>query len=176
MTIGIKPTIVFKGDSITSSPAIGYQWYKDDYIIAGATKQVYKPTANANYKVMAINNSCQTISDNLLVLVRDGNGNVITDVSEGAAKEINLKIRSTDYIENLIKGNSFFIQFSSVQNKNISLDIINSMGDRVGHKENLINQRTPQKIDIESLSTGIYYVKIYANNKVYVQRVLITNN
>ena len=176
ITIGSKPTIVFKGDSITSSPALAYQWFMDDNLIAGATKQVYKPTVNANYKVMTTNNSCQTISDNMLVLIRDGNGNVITDVSEGATKEINLKITSTDYIENLIKGNTFFIQFSSVQTKDISLDIINSMGDRVGHKENLINQRTPQKIDIGNLSTGIYYVKIYANNKVYVQRVLITNN
>ena len=176
ITIGAKPAIVFKGDSITSSPALAYQWFMNDNLISGATKQVYKPTVNANYKVMTTNNSCQTISDNLLVLVRDGNGNVITDISEGAAKEINLKITSTDYIENLIKGNSFFIQFSSVQTKDISLDIINSMGDRVGHKENLINQRAPQKIDIGSIQTGVYYVKIYANNKVYVQRVFITNN
>ncbi len=43
-------------------------------------------------------------------------------------------------------------------------------------EENLINQRSPQKININNLTTGVYYVKIYANKKVYVQRVFITNN
>lgn len=49
------------------------------------------------------------------------------------------------------------------------------MGTRVAHKENLINQRNAQKINIENLVTGVYYIKVYANNKVYVQRVFITN-
>ena len=42
--------------------------------------------------------------------------------------------------------------------------------------QNLINQRSPQKININNLTTGVYYVKIYANKKVYVQRVFIANN
>jgi len=50
------------------------------------------------------------------------------------------------------------------------------MGSNVFHKENLINQRSPQKININNLTTGVYFVKIYANKKVYVQRVFITNN
>ncbi len=58
----------------------------------------------------------------------------------------------------------------------ITLDIINSMGANVFHKENLINQRSPQHININNLSTGVYFVKIYANKKVYVQRVFLTNN
>jgi sulfur relay (sulfurtransferase) DsrF/TusC family protein len=49
------------------------------------------------------------------------------------------------------------------------------MGNRVAFKNKLVNQRTPQKIDIPNLVTGVYYIKIYANNKVYVQRVFITN-
>jgi sulfur relay (sulfurtransferase) DsrF/TusC family protein len=49
------------------------------------------------------------------------------------------------------------------------------MGSKVFQKENLMNQQTPQHVTIESLTTGIYFVKIYANNKVYVQRVFITN-
>jgi hypothetical protein len=50
------------------------------------------------------------------------------------------------------------------------------MGTNVFHKENLINQRSPQKININNLTPGVYFVKIYANKKVYVQRVFITNN
>ena len=49
------------------------------------------------------------------------------------------------------------------------------MGVKVAHKENLINQRIPQKIELGNVTTGVYFIKIYANNKVYVQRVFITN-
>jgi hypothetical protein len=169
------PTFKLQGDSLIATAATSYQWYMNDEFLTGATNQVYKPTKNAIYKVMANTNGCQIVSENKVILVRDNNGNIITDISEGATKEINLKITSTDFVENLIKGNSFYIQFNNLQTNNISLDVINSMGTGVAHKENLINQRTAQKIDIENLVTGVYYIKVYANNKVYVQRVFITN-
>ena len=163
-----KPIITQSGDSLISSNASVYQWYMNDSSIQGATNQSYKPTRNAMYKVATFTGNCQNLSDNKLILV--------TDVTEASAKEINLKISSDDYVENLIRGNSFYIQFSNIQTQGIELEIINSMGNKVFQKENLINQRTPQHITIGSLVTGIYFVKIYANNKVYVQRVFITNN
>ena len=170
VTTNNKPTIIQSGDSLISSSGSGYQWYMNDSLISGATKQSYKPTRNAMYKVATITiaGDCQNISDNKLILV--------TDIAEASAKEISLKIISDDYVENIIRGNSFYIQFSNIQTQKISLEIINSMGNKVFQKENLINQQAPQRITIESLNTGIYFVKIYANNKVYVQRVFITNN
>jgi Subtilase family/GEVED domain/Secretion system C-terminal sorting domain len=170
LTTNSKPTITQSGDSLICSAGSGYQWYINDSLIVGATKQSYKPTRNALYKVATttIAGDCQNNSDNILILV--------TDVAEASAKEINLKITSNDYVEHLIRGNSFYIQFSNIQTQGISLEIINSMGGKVFHKDNLINQRTPQHVTIGSLTTGIYFVKIYANNKVYVQRVFVTNN
>ena len=161
-----KPEITFAGDSLTSSAGSTYQWYMNDELIQGATNRSYKPLKNAMYKVATIAGDCQNISDNKLILV--------TDVAEANAKEISLKITSTDYVDNLIRGNSFYIQFSNIQTQGISLEMINSMGERVFRKENLINQRTPQQVNIASLNSGIYFAKIYANNKVYVQRVFIT--
>jgi hypothetical protein len=120
------------------------------------------------YKVATIAGDCENISDNKLILV--------TDVAEASAKEISLKITSNDYVENLIRGNSFYIQFSNIQSQGINLEIINSTGGKVFQKGNLVNQRTPQQVTVGSLSSGIYFVKIYANSKVYVQRVFITNN
>jgi hypothetical protein len=169
------PTFKLQGDSLTASAATTYQWYMNDEFLNGATSQVYKPTKNAIYKVMTNNNGCQILSENKLVLVRDNNGNIITNIIEGSAKDINLRITSTDYIENLIKGNAFYISFSNLQTNDISIDVLNSMGNRVAYKNKLVNQRTPQKIDIENLVTGVYYIKVYAKNKVYVQRVFITN-
>ncbi|MEY4278867.1 MAG: hypothetical protein RL377_871, partial [Bacteroidota bacterium] len=162
-----KPTITQVGDSLICSNASVYQWFMNDSIINGATGRSYKPIRNALYRVGAIVSDCENFSDNKLILV--------TDVAEANAKEINLKITSNDYVENLIKGNSFYIQFSNIQTQQISLEIMNSMGEKVFRKDNLINQRTPQHITIGNLNAGIYFAKVYANNKVYVQRVFITN-
>ena len=110
-------------------------------------------------------------------LVKNPNFKNITIYINEAVKEMKRKEHLiNDFVENLIRGNSFYIQFSNIQTQGISLEIMNSMGNKVFRKENLINQRAPQHITIESLNSGIYFVKIYANNKVYVQRVFITNN
>jgi hypothetical protein len=120
------------------------------------------------YKVVTKLGSCTSESDSRLIIA--------TPIEEAQPKEISLRISSVDYIENMIKGSSFYVQFSNIQTEDISLDIINSIGSNVFHKENLINQRSPQRININNLTTGVYFVKIYANKKVYVQRVFITNN
>lgn len=166
ITPNTKPEITRSGDSLISSAGSTYQWYMNDILIQGATNRSYKPTQNAMYKVATIAGDCQNISDNRLILV--------TDVTEANAKEISLRITSTDFVENLIRGNSFYVQFSNIQTQGISLEMINSMGERVFRKENLINQRAPQQVNIASLNAGIYFVRIYANNKVYIQRVFIT--
>jgi len=163
-------------DSLVSSAGTLYQWYLNDTAIQGANSQSYKVIKNGTYKVAVTSGDCQAFSQSLLLLVRDASGNLITDVPESNPKEINLKIYSADNIENLIKGNSFFVQFSAIQTQDISLELVNSTGNKVFQAQNLINQTTPQRITIGNLNTGVYFVKIYANKKVYVQRVFITNN
>jgi len=163
-----KPNFVFSDTTLKASNASTYQWYLNDETIAGATNQNYRPLVNGMYKVGTKLGNCNSVSDSRLIMV--------TAIEEAPTKEINLSISSDDHIENMIKGTSFYIQFSNIQTENISLDIMNSMGSNVLHKENLINQRSPQHININNLTTGVYFVKIYANKKVYVQRVFITNN
>ena len=171
-----NPSITRVGDSLTSSAANVYQWYLNDTTLQGANSKSYRATQNGLYKISTFVGDCQTTSPNLLVLVRDPSGNVITDVQESNPKEISLKISSEANIDNLIKGNSFYVQFSKIQTEGISLEIVNAVGNKVFQIENLINQQAPQKITTGNLSTGVYFVKIYANKKVYVQRVFITNN
>lgn len=161
-----KPILTQNSDTtLSSSVAAAYQWYMNDSAIIGATSQSYKVNRNALYKVQATTNGCQIMSDPKLILV--------TDVMEANVKEIQLKIYADDFIENVIGRNSFFIQFSNVQTQDISVDLLNSMGERVFRKDHLINQMAPQRIDINNLNTGVYFVKVYANNKVYTQRVFV---
>ena len=164
-----KPIISQVGiDSLNTTAADTYQWFMNDESITGATKSGIKVTKNAMYKVSATTGTCTNYSDNKLVL--------ITDIPQAPTKEIGLKIVSTDYIENIIKGNQFYIQFNNVKTNAIGLNILNSSGQIVFQKDKLNNQNTAQPVQVPTLSTGIYYVKVFANNKVYVQSVFVTNN
>jgi hypothetical protein len=164
-----KPIITQIGsDSLSSNAADSYQWFINDETIPGATKSGIKITKNGMYKVSATIGTCTNSSDNKLVL--------ITDIPQAPTKEIGLKIVSTDYIENIIKGNQFYIQFNNVKSNAISLSILNSNGQTVFQRDKLNNQNTAQTIQVPTFSTGIYYVKVFANNKVYVQSVFVTNN
>jgi hypothetical protein len=166
--ISEKPNFIFSDTTLKASSALSYQWYLNNEAISGATNQNYRPSTNGMYKVASQIGDCYSYSDSRLIMT--------TTIEEAPTKEISLRISSVDHIQNMIKGSSFFVEFSNIQTESISLDIINSMGSNVFHKENLINQRSPQRININNLTTGVYFVKIYANKKVYVQRVFITNN
>ena len=164
-----KPVITQIGiDSLSTSIADSYQWFINDEFINGATSRGIKVTKNAMYKVSTTTGTCTNYSDNKLVL--------ITDIPQSPTKEIGLKIVSTDYIENVIKGNQFFIQFNNVKTNAIGLSILNSNGVTVFQKDKLNNQNTAQAVQVPTLTTGIYFVKVFANNKVYVQSVFVTNN
>ena len=167
--IAIKPVITQIGiDSLMTTAADSYQWYMNDETISGGTNKGLKVTKNAMYKVITAIGTCNNMSDNKLVL--------ITNIPQAPTKEIGLKIVSTDYIENIIKGNQFYIQFNNVKTNAIGLSIINSNGQTVFQKDKLNNQITAQPVQIPTLTTGIYYIKVFANNKVYVQNVFVTNN
>ncbi len=171
--VAAKPIITQIGiDSLRTTAADKYQWFRNDEYINGATNQGYKIpntiAGNALYKVSTTIGTCTNYSDNALILV--------TDVPQAPSNEIGLKILSTDYIENMIKGNQFFIQFNNIKTNTASVSILNSVGETVFQKEKLNNQTTPQSVQIPTLNSGIYFVKVFANNKVYVQRVFITNN
>jgi len=167
--IAAKPVISQIGiDSLNTTVADSYQWYMNEEAISGGINRGLKVTKNAMYKVSATTGTCTNFSDNKLVL--------ITDIPQAPAKEIGLKIVSTDYVENIIKGNQFYIQFNNVKTNAIGLSILNSSGQTVFQKDKLNNQISAQPVQVPTLTTGIYYVKVFANNKVYVQSVFVTNN
>ena len=164
-----KPVITQIGiDSLNTIAADSYQWFINDETITGATNRGLKITKNAMYKVSTTTGTCTNYSDSRLVL--------ITDIPQAPTKEIGLKIVSTDYIENVIKGNQFYIQFNNVKTNFIGLSILNSNGQTVFHQDKLNNQITAQAVQVPTLTTGVYFVKVFANNKVYVQSVFVTNN
>jgi len=129
VTTSEKPSFIFTDTTLKSTSASSYQWYLNDVAIAGATNQNYRPSTNGMYKVVTKLGSCTSDSDSRLIIA--------TPIEEAQPKEISLRISSVDYIENMIKGSSFYVQFSNIQTEDISLDIINSMGSNVFHKESI---------------------------------------
>lgn len=62
-----KPYIGVTNNILNSSVTNGNQWYNKDGIIAGATAQTYKPTADGLYYVIVTNDSgCTNRSDNFM--------------------------------------------------------------------------------------------------------------
>jgi hypothetical protein len=127
-----KPVISQIGnDSLYTSAADTYQWFMNDEAIAGATKSGIKVNKNAMYKVSATIGTCTNYSDNKLVL--------ITDIPQAPSKEIGLIIVSTDYVENIIKGNQFYIQFNNVSLK-LTQTLNYLVNDFEGFKRQLASQ------------------------------------
>ncbi len=57
------PTATNIGMSVTSTTAVGYQWYVDGDLIAGATQQSWSPLVNGNYSVVITDaNGCTSQS------------------------------------------------------------------------------------------------------------------
>jgi len=116
VTTSEKPSFIFTDTTLKSTSASSYQWYLNDVAIAGATNQNYRPSTNGMYKVVTKLGSCTSDSDSRLIIA--------TPIEEAQPKEISLRISSVDYIENMIKGSSFYVQFSNIQTEDISLDIL----------------------------------------------------
>jgi|GEM_PF-1727533 len=57
------PAISTNGSALTSTPAVGYQWYLNNLPIAGATSQTYTATADGIYHVTTLDtNGCSVTS------------------------------------------------------------------------------------------------------------------
>lgn len=65
-----KPTIIRNYDTLTASLAIGYQWFRNDTLLVGATNRSYKTLLSGNYKVEITDlNGCKMKSDSLVVIL-----------------------------------------------------------------------------------------------------------
>lgn len=64
-----KPTITQRGDTLLSSPAFQYQWYRNSAPIPGATQQFYIPRQPGIYFVQITNEyGCSAFSDSISII------------------------------------------------------------------------------------------------------------
>lgn len=159
-TNAAAPVITQAGNILTSSSAVGNQWYLNGTAIPGATGQTYTATSSGIYKTVLGGTGCALSSNEINVSITgvvDLNGSGIALIAS----------------PNPNKG-QFLLQFEVKGKDDLVVSLINSIGQEV------YQSRTPgftgkfsQQINTGQTSSGMYILKIQHNKKIYVKKILI---
>ncbi len=151
-TVVALPTITKLGDTLVSSLGVNYQWQKDGVDIARETNQVYKPIAAGNYTVVVTDfGGCRQSS------------NVYKPASSG---EISIYPNPAKNIVN--------IAFESDENATTQIYVYDVLGRACLAKAYSASSNSfSDKLDIASISSGIYFIKIVHGNKNFAKKLVV---
>jgi hypothetical protein len=153
-----KPVIMQEGNDLISSAAESYVWYYDNKIISGAVGRRITVNKTGYYKVEVTNkDGCSNISDPLYVEI------ISVDNYEG---EFGVRIYPNPANDELV------VDISSNQNVDILLDLTNILGNSLFKHREVSNGRFSKNINIEGLSSGLYFIRIMINNQVYHRKIV----
>jgi len=149
--------ILQSGDSLIANPgAVSYQWFYNGLPITGATDYFYVATESGNYNVVATdNNGCE---------VEAVINNVIAGLNQLAMGSLQLAIFPNPVHDKLeVK---YLEQYSD-----ISINIFNILGTAVTFRPDSYRDANCQlptcSLDVSSLATGIYYLEVTSDKKIY---------
>ena len=136
----VTPTISISGDTLLSSAAASYQWYRNGILIPGATAQMYVALVTDSYSVATTDvNGCRALSAQRSI--------VITGIEEiGSDQGL--------YISPNPSVGIFFIHLPQHVSQDISLDIFDELGRKVWSKQNI----SDGMIDVSVLPQGMYII------------------
>jgi len=143
------PTIVRdSAGNLTSNYATGNQWYKDGVAIAGATDVKYKPLVNASYTVTTVQNGCASLKGYSYYYL-------VTDIINLEDNHF-IKVMPNPYVSNL------YLNFFLIKYNTLNADIFDfSTGRMVTNRKNL---SSGTNLDVATLSSGIYLVRVYSTD------------
>jgi len=158
--IPAAPVVSSLTDHLVSSVAAGNQWYNSQGLIAGATSQTYYPTHTDTYYAKVINaNGCESAASNEVAFGFTG----MKPVSESG-----FSVYPNPFSENLhvnynlkIAGTVKIILFNAIGNELAVLEY----GERASGNHKVT-------FDGSSLSTGIYYCKIFSDSNIQVAKII----
>ncbi len=158
----VSPVISQVADSLTSSMATGNQWYLNDTIaISGGTSNHFKPIKSGSYKTVVTDaNGCSKSSNIINVAV--------TALNDLLVGEIKLTT-SPNPSKGLVN-----ISFGMDVKKNLSLEIFNSIGQKV-HEEDYPGfiGKYNKTLDMSGFGSDLYILKINHNGKTYLKKIII---
>jgi hypothetical protein len=150
------PLISLSNDTLFSSSLSGNQWYLDGNIILGSNDYYIIPDFNGIYEVEVTSNGCSSISDtfsfNTLEIGKQLNNEII---------EIYPNPTSSD-----------FITINTREDKNeFRIKIFDSQGKFVFSTNEI--SKFKNKIDITSLSSGIFFIHFFIDNEFFIKKLVI---
>ena len=152
-TSAITPIITLNNIYLESTPALQYQWYLNNNIIAGATSQSYTPTANGDYTVtITDSNNCTQTSAvfNLTnVGLRTNNNPLNFSIYPNPSNQV--------------------IQINNPTQKQTTFTITDLVGNVI-IKTNI--NKVTESINIASLSNGIYLITI---DDIFNQKLVVNH-
>lgn len=145
------PSPIISRDSagyLTSNYNLGNQWYKNGSLITGATDYKYKPTENAAYSVTTVQNGCASVKGTSYFYL-------VTDIINLDDNQF-IKVTPNPFSTNVYL-HFFLLKFYTL---NVDVFEINS-GSMVASRKGLY---TGANLNIESVSSGIYAVRVYSSD------------
>lgn len=151
-TIIATPAISELGNTLTSTSAFAYQWYKDGGEIAGATSQTYDATEGGQYTVEVFNQyGCSKFSDPYdFVLSLNLNSNKVIIYPNPFNDEL-------------------YIQFDTLLD-DIDIQISDVLGRNV-FSSKITKNKT--KLNVSYLESGVYFVEVRTQNQELTKATFI---
>ncbi len=151
------PVITQTGLVLTSTPAPLYQWQFNTVDIPGATDQDYTVTQSGLYTVVVSDSNGCVNTANITVL--------ISGVSGINGKDISV----------ITAGDNLIISTASANNDadNISLKLLNDMGQEVIRKEGVSFGSGSLTISLKGLPPGMYFLAIYMGHERIIKKIPI---
>ena len=157
-----KPIIIRDSNILTCSViADQYQWYEDGKSILSAKQRTYIPPQSSIGKKITVRvslSTCNTLSDQFIFSPLS----VQEDISQS-----DIHIYPNPVIS------SFDVHFNCFSNT-YTIAIIDILGKTIftQSKSSILNSIVKESIDITSLLTGTYTVKVITGNKEYFQTII----
>jgi hypothetical protein len=133
---------------LTSNYNIGNQWYKNGVAIAGATGFKYKPTENAQYTVTTVQNGCASLKGTSYFYL-------VTDIVNLDDNQF-IKVTPNPYSTNV------YLHFFLIKYSTLNVDVLDFATGRP--IANRVKLPTGTNLNLQSLSTGVYVIKVYSSD------------
>jgi hypothetical protein len=137
---------------LTSNYNNGNQWYKNGVAIPGATDFKFKPTENAQYTVTTVQNGCTSQKGTSYFYL-------VTDIVNLDDNQF-IKVTPNPYATNVYL-HFFLIKFST-----LNIDVLDFATGRP--IANRVKLPTGTNLNLQSLSTGVYVIKVYSSDMKFV--------